>query len=470
MLVDHFSKQPDDIWDWFYSFYSNLDKPEQDSFDNYFGYSSSSFGSGEDHKLIFLTFLYGLKNGVDIFEQIVNRKSTTPKIEQEITNCPGKDASERMAARFSYFHLAQSDNDVEAYAVPHLKWKSDLDWIKALIEETFGKDPFREGMIHLILHDHDLPGYENTPFKFLTADEILSVFFPKPTDKDKQEHIKEGVYYYNESVQLRIVVFQHTWNDVTEILNKECENPAVILNSLGKNADVVNEILGSSSPELDKNIYSALAVDGSVDLCRSLIKDDVGKFKFDCDNQPYYIYEDNGALLTEFMHIKTDLASSKQTVRFIDMLRNPAFNEKGELSDIRKMKFPIIIVVKPFFEDWAITVPDKSEQIETHKNKLALESNLKQVFSFFNDSSIWIRLVKNENEKNRAIQEFTYFNRIGLYGYNSAWENLEYNTRHFSGNYLIPTTGGHGRFVTPLLFGNEIKALERMKGVFESDV
>lgn len=104
-----------------------------------------------------------------------------------------------------------------------------------------------------------------------------------------------------------------------------------------------------------------------------------------------------------------------------------------------------------------------------HKNKRALEENLRHMFSFFNNSSIWVRLVKNEDEKERAIREFTYFNRIGLYSYDSAWENLEYTTRIFAENYLLSSVGGHGRFVTPVLYGNETKALETMRQVFDGD-
>lgn len=65
----------------------------------------------------------------------------------------------------------------------------------------------------------------------------------------------------------------------------------------------------------------------------------------------------------------------------------------------------------------------------------------------------------DEDAYNRAIAEFNYFDKIGLYEYSSAWENLEYNLRVFKENYLESSLGGHGNFVTPVLYGDETSAL-----------
>lgn len=90
------------------------------------------------------------------------------------------------------------------------------------------------------------------------------------------------------------------------------------------------------------------------------------------------------------------------------------------------------------------------------------EQKLYSRYSFFNNSSIWLRLViKNgdgDDEKiAKAKNELEYFNRIGLYDYGSAKENLEYNIRVQSHNYLDTTSGGHGEYVTPVLYGNEVE-------------
>lgn len=97
------------------------------------------------------------------------------------------------------------------------------------------------------------------------------------------------------------------------------------------------------------------------------------------------------------------------------------------------------------------------------KTKIVLEKfnqNIKVKYSFFNNSSIWIRLVikdGNDDEKKieEAIKDLKYFEKIGLYNYDSAKENLEYNIRIQKQNYLDSTTLGHGVYVTPQLYGDE---------------
>lgn len=102
----------------------------------------------------------------------------------------------------------------------------------------------------------------------------------------------------------------------------------------------------------------------------------------------------------------------------------------------------------------------KLEQTIKSYNQI-LENHTEGLFSFFNNSSIWIRLVDwNEVEINNAINEFKYFESIGLYHYGNAKENLDYNIRIQEHNFLDNTAKGHGNFVTPVLYGDERKSLE----------
>lgn len=163
--------------------------------------------------------------------------------------------------------------------------------------------------------------------------------------------------------------------------------------------------------------------------------------------------------------------------------------------------FPCIIVIKKnFFYDWSHSITenycklakfkkiceeikkDKGKEyvinqyedyiqkelnrLMTQKSRIdVLDKNLKQQFSFINNSSIWIRLVdcgekeREKDEKELAKEEFEYFEKIGLYEYGNAKENLEYNLRLQEQNYLKSSTNGHGNYVTPSLYGDESNAL-----------
>lgn len=49
------------------------------------------------------------------------------------------------------------------------------------------------------------------------------------------------------------------------------------------------------------------------------------------------------------------------------------------------------------------------------------DKNMKNLFGFFNNSSIWVRIVNWDDEEiNAAKKEFEYFENIGLYDYGSA--------------------------------------------------
>lgn len=100
--------------------------------------------------------------------------------------------------------------------------------------------------------------------------------------------------------------------------------------------------------------------------------------------------------------------------------------------------------------------------------------NKKGAYSILNNSSIWIRMVDTDdsNAEKNAKKEFEYFDKIGLYDYNSAKENLEYNIRLQKENYLdssaqvlgVQNTQVHGVHVTPVLYGDECEFQQILEG------
>lgn len=159
-----------------------------------------------------------------------------------------------------------------------------------------------------------------------------------------------------------------------------------------------------------------------------------------------------------------NIMESEQLLKFIEsVIKWNTDRNEIDADLIKRMKFPIIIrTYLDFFKKWEEGVQDdeKKEAIHNHSNKMAMDKNLERLFSFFNNSSIWVRLVdiNDETALETAEKEFDYFEKIGLYKYDSAWENLEYNLRILSENYLKSTSTGHGNYVTPILYGNETKA------------
>lgn len=112
-------------------------------------------------------------------------------------------------------------------------------------------------------------------------------------------------------------------------------------------------------------------------------------------------------------------------------------------------------VYKKYLDSELIRVTKLRGVVCNHQKNL--EKHLQQQYSFFNNSSTWIRLVDwKQSEISEAVKEMVYFGNIGLYDYGSAKENLEYNIRIQSHNYLDSTEGGHGEYVTPVLYGNEV--------------
>lgn len=138
----------------------------------------------------------------------------------------------------------------------------------------------------------------------------------------------------------------------------------------------------------------------------------------------------------------------------------------GEESLMRIIKSRFVKEFTSAFNEFYPLLIMIDRQSKSQEQQNLIEFNLIGPFSFFNNSSIWVRLV-DLNDKNAyatAVAEFTYFANIGLYDYPSARENLEYNLRIVSQNYLESTLEGHGNYVTPMLYGNETEAREILCG------
>ena len=119
--------------------------------------------------------------------------------------------------------------------------------------------------------------------------------------------------------------------------------------------------------------------------------------------------------------------------------------------------------------------PLKNEIEKTSKAKKVLEQYSKQynhktsyTFSFLNNSSIWVRLIDkcDDKENEMAKNEFGYFEHLGLYKYKSAKEYLDYHLRAQPANYLKLELGTHGKYVSPMLYGNEVESRKILQGNF----
>ena len=97
--------------------------------------------------------------------------------------------------------------------------------------------------------------------------------------------------------------------------------------------------------------------------------------------------------------------------------------------------------------------------------KETLDRRLKYDYSVFLNSSIWFRAITKLGDDAEAIKrEFDYFNKLGLYDYSSAKEYFDFNCRRNKNNYLKSSSvAGHGNFVTPILYGDELKSLEVLR-------
>lgn len=366
--------------------------------------------------------------------------------------------------RFSYYTFEAQSNDGQSvvFAVPD--WgRQDREWIKALILDNTGSG-IRDGdNLYLILHDKDVPGYNGKSFLILTNEQIINLGVD---DVFKKENNIVGC-------NIHIIVFNHVRNAIVSLLKKENlmnSDVADGIRSIFRNKDLLMRVYKG-----DKSDLSNLDVNGDVDLGDGSFDftkvDDKGG-ALSGSRKIHRYKEENGALLTELMHVRPITSSSDQFKNLIKYLSKPAWDDTNKTIDVSKkddMRFPIIIqLYKSFFKDWenAVASDDDKEIIRNHHNKKALEENLERVFSFFNNSSIWVRLVDMYDKKayDAAVAEFEYFDNIGLYDYASAWENLEHNLRLFEHNYLESSLDGHGNYVTPVLFGNETEACKILSG------
>lgn len=384
--------------------------------------------------------------------------------------------------RFSYYTCDDNNNpECSVFAVPCWKEPS-VEWINALINDesvgTLGKGD----TLYLILHDKDVPGCSGKTFEILTPEkiEIIQKSFGDIVGEKRVAPTKEAKWMQN-SFEIKIIVFNHVGNAIVDILinknnaTKTSANIARQIESIFENKILIDSLF---DPKIQDplGVFLKLDVNGFVDLCNNQIdtvqinKNEhqikVDKQLLSSERKYYYTYDDsNGALLTELLHVKADIRSSEQFKDLIEKLRTPAYTKLTKeisISKIKDMMFPIIIKIRDFFGEWENAVEDKiiKEQIRSHRNNEALKQNLEGAMSFFKDSSIFIRLVKDDDAYNEAVNEFNYFDQIGLYDYDSAWENLEYNTRIQPHNFLETSVGGHGNFVTPVLYGDENVARE----------
>lgn len=361
---------------------------------------------------------------------------------------------------FSFYTLPRDnkgmkENDV--FAVHHLAWTpKDEKWIIAIAKESaFGNTLQKDDHLYMVLHDKDLPN-KTEPFLVLNESECNIL---------KQ---KTGL-----ACELHIILFQHTSNDIVMILKNSKIGAEEIRSKIRRLVEYrkkIVDLFSAQTLEADKaSIMKVLPTDIGLDMIKNSI--DTSFISQKCENL-YYVYEDkNNALLIELMHTLIGIDCANQFKALVRKLREEAYNKEipPRITEIKKMKFPLIVkIYRSIFKDWE-NLLDKDEDkkaIRNHHNKKAMENNLKRVFSFFNNSSIWVRLVDmyDENAFKAAVAEFKYFDRIGLYDYASAWENLEYNTRSFADNYLFSTLDGHGSHVTPKLYGNEVEAKEILQG------
>jgi hypothetical protein len=197
------------------------------------------------------------------------------------------------------------------------------------------------------------------------------------------------------------------------------------------------------------------------DDLKEILKNNIGKednllqgfsFESTCCNfqnrdKKYYCYEDscNDYMFTRGLFLAKDKLRTKTSV--LDVIIKSIEVDQWECP------FLIKIPSKKLLKE---SLNDVSE-----KQKQSFKENLKTVFSFLNNSSIWVRVVDeddNEAEK-KAKDEFVAFADMGLYEYGSANENFDFNCRIQSQNWL---EGDHGHDVTPILYGNESEFGEKL--------
>ena len=355
-------------------------------------------------------------------------------------------AKENNVSSFECWQLFNGGNPLDVYAVKELSSDSPNKntRIKDLVEQ-FKKNGLTESdNLYLILHDGDVGA---------------------KCDMELIEPDSNSLYDYqiqDNDPNIKLVLFSHTINWVVDVLNSaDVADAEAKMKGFFDNSSHISSILANPQEKTNSEVFKELKPNADVD---ALILKHNQQFNFadeikDSEDSRFYIYEDKGLILNELMRRGASWSSGNEAV-------NPIKNLIGEMKkkiDNKGMKPFIIRVYSSFFNDWKECVNDEDKKliIEKHPNKLALEKNLESVYSFFNNSSIWIRIVDfNDSQYQKATCDFSYFKSIGLYDYASAKESFDYDMRVLTQNYLEDKSGdnnGHGRLVIPTLYGNEAK-------------
>jgi|GEM_PF-4603705 len=136
--------------------------------------------------------------------------------------------------------------------------------------------------------------------------------------------------------------------------------------------------------------------------------------------------------------------------KFIDDYKKRiGVSKSGCSDDIQLYKQPLLVKI-PL---------KKIKEDVSYSDKRRIEGNLKTFFSFLNNSSIWVRVVDNDDDENKVIEEFQAIAKMELYKYDSAKENFGFNCRIQLENRL---EGAHGHDVTPILYGNESEFYKKL--------
>lgn len=183
------------------------------------------------------------------------------------------------------------------------------------------------------------------------------------------------------------------------------------------------------------------------------------ELKFD-DSNEYIFYDDTKPENSNFLFeafTNCDFESIRRfLIRFIDRYMNflSIFSKGSDVEeylydskeDINKDNYRFLLI--------KLDVSTLDENA-----KILYKKNLASFFSFLNNSSIWVRVVENDDDMNKAIAEFQEIAKMELNKYDSAKENFDFNCRIQLENMLV---GDHGHDVTPILYGNESEFYKKL--------
>lgn len=255
------------------------------------------------------------------------------------------------------------------YAVYQLD-KPNSGRVKDLVDQ-FKVNMNKIDNLYLLLHDKDVPNESGVV---------------KVVDNLDKYNYKQDVNDPN----VKLVLFNHTNNWVVSILeSKDIDSIEKIIKGSIDNAQIMKNIL--KSPQNNNTAsFKKLCIDGGVDSL-----DDVSStFNFEELDDCNVCEDKTGVLLNELMHGSFNINRDENP-------NNPFLTLRDCMENIKDKRKPLIIkLYKNFFEDWEKSLENNidKEKIRKHPNNIALDKNLKTVCSFFNNSSIWIRIVDiNDN-------------------------------------------------------------------------